>query len=132
MVDQPLPAIRTLAAGTGIAVDDGCPKPEMLLDRVLQLPLNITQLGKDNDLVAISSSFDRLKGLHQPLQLRRVVTQSLVWLNAVRMSTNELELVQQPEHAGGLLIELFFDLLLLAVRGYFGQVQIALQGMHAK
>ncbi|MNE16840.1 hypothetical protein D3C80_1097940 [compost metagenome] len=104
----------------------------MLLDRVLQFPLDITQLGEDNDLVTVSSSFDRLKRLHQPLQLRRVVAQSLVWLNAVRMSTNELELVQQPEHAGGLLIKLFFDLLFLAVRGYFGQVQISLQGVHAQ
>ncbi|MNV82562.1 hypothetical protein D3C71_1763040 [compost metagenome] len=42
LVDQLLSTIDTLTAGTGIAVDDGRPKPEMLLDRVLQLPLNIT------------------------------------------------------------------------------------------
>ncbi|MNT52343.1 hypothetical protein D3C72_1893650 [compost metagenome] len=132
MVDQLLPTIGALTARTGIAIDHSRPKPEMLLDRVLQLPLDIPQLGEDDDLVAVPGFFDRLKRLHQPLQLRRVVAQSLVWLNAVRMSTNELELVQQPEHAGGLLIELFFDLLFLAVRSYFGQVQIALQGMHAK
>ncbi|MNY45081.1 hypothetical protein D3C86_1801600 [compost metagenome] len=90
LVDQPLAAIRALTAGTGITVNDGSAKPEMLLNRVLQLSLNITQLGKDNDLVAVPGSFDRLKRLHQPLQLRRVVAQSLVRLNTVRMGANEL------------------------------------------
>ncbi|MNE58784.1 hypothetical protein D3C80_1538370 [compost metagenome] len=66
----------------------------MLLDRVLQFPLNITQFGKNDDLVTVSGLIDRLEGLHQPLQLRRVVAQSRIRLNAIRVSANQLELVQ--------------------------------------
>ncbi|MNN32902.1 hypothetical protein D3C81_1466370 [compost metagenome] len=132
LIDQPLSAIGTLTAGTGVTVDDRRPKSEMLLNRVLQFTLNITQFGKDDDLVTVTGPFYRLESFHQPLQFRRIVAQPRVWLNAIRMGTNQLEFVKQPKHAGGLLIELLFDLLLLAVCGYFGQVQIALQSMHAK
>jgi len=126
LVDQFLSAVRALAAGACVAVDHGCAESEILLNSVLEFTLDITQFGKENDFVTLPGLFDGLKGIDQPAQLRRVVTQAFVRLNAIGVSTDEFEPVQQAEHAGVFLIKLFFDLLLLAIGRNFREVKISL------
>lgn len=51
-VDQSLPALCTLAAGAGIAIDYRGFEAEALLNRMLQFTLDVPQLGEKDDLIA--------------------------------------------------------------------------------
>ncbi len=54
MVDKSLPALCTLTAGAGIAVDHRGFEAKAFLNRMLQFTLDVPQLGEKDDLIAAS------------------------------------------------------------------------------